>query len=673
MQIFVKTLAGKTITVEVHPSMAVNDIKMAVSRRVGIPPQEQRLIFAGKQLEDFRTLLDYNVQNETTLHLVLSLRGGNPIPIDIVKKYAPIFRFHPNEPYFPCSVEYLLQGATLNYRNFTSVGTIDGQLTSQRPSLAYFKDQLYMVYVDSRGSQLWLTHSQNGSNWSTPQSLQWASKASFPALAVFLDQLWVIYSDTKDSQLWVSHSNDGQTFSSSQPIANQKAVAPAAAAFEGNLVIVYCDPQKPQLWMSRSTDGLNWPNIDKIEGQQGGKPALAVFDDKLVMVYTNPRNSQLCVSQYTGSSGWTAPSKIRDKGPDAPALAVIDGWLCMAYSAKRSSQLWASRSRDSINWQDTITIADQKGANPALSVIMGMLVVAYCDPKGLQLFTVRSQGGDLAQHPPIPDVTQALLQRNSNEQFYIGVNPSQHGGQRLPTAPLYYAIQDYDDAVEIAYLTLYAYQGGQTVRARRAGTEFNCIIPNLGTHQGDLERMAVALTKGPNNSYTVTRVAFEGHGHTTFYTPDQVKWEDTHPIVHLTLNSHAMRNLDPATSDHTYDVNIPGAVAVGDWIGTGLWWRPHSEGSDFKLLGLDSAGQPIGDQLWAAFKGNLGETHSNSLVGGSYFDGKKLTVLDWIFVKTIFSAAVLIKKIPADKLVGDGPMGPGVRPWVTSVSGKLFN
>lgn len=268
----------------------------------------------------------------------------------------------------------------------------------------------------------------------------------------------------------------------------------------------------------------------------------------------------------------------------------------------------------------------------------------------------------------IENPTQQDLADHSGTNFYVQITPSQYRGMYDPenkkvSAPLYYAVQQYENGVQITYPILYANQGGQACIGRLALDPFHCILKTYGEHQGDIERVSVNLVLNEAGDFYISEVGYETHGHMTWYRNGDFFHENNHPVVYVALNGHASYN----GLYHPNDIYLDGFAAVVHIIdaidNNGCQWRPWQE-SEFKLVGLNADGEPVNEQVWAKFEGRLGDTVTNSLKGGTYFDGSNLSDLDLAYVVAITALADLIGKLPDDIRSGAGPRGLAGREYI---------
>jgi hypothetical protein len=268
----------------------------------------------------------------------------------------------------------------------------------------------------------------------------------------------------------------------------------------------------------------------------------------------------------------------------------------------------------------------------------------------------------------IQNPTQADLAEFSAPEYYLDVHARGFPGEPLVdnqvAAPMYVAAQEWDDCIEITYVMLYAYQGGQTCRALKWLDHFNAIINDYGKHQGDLEWISVLVSKDYRQ---VLSIGFASHGEMAYYAPGDCLMEGDHPRVRVALNGHASYNgKGKNPNDWVFSYELPTVFGTIDlFTEQGVKWEPHHHPQEMlTIIGLDQHGTPVSDQQWARFRGRLGIRQRNDFTSATEVDGSPLSSGHQAFTGLIITAGKVTGQIPDSLRDGVGPEGPGARDFV---------
>ncbi|MBJ7313512.1 Vps62-related protein [Rugamonas sp. CCM 8940] len=589
--------------------------------------------------------------------------ASSPLPLNLVRQFAPTIVFHPDEIFLPCSIEHILANATLQADPAVQIPNqfIAGDNGSNQPIPAYaqMNGVLYLAYQDLNDN-IWVSSSPDGiNNWSQPIN---SCGGINPSLVAHSDgKLWMAY--TYNENICVAYSADGVSWTNMGQIPNQATVYPILTSFMGSLWIVYTGNDSSQLYITTSSDGAQSWNCWEVPGNTS-VPAVTVYNNALWLVYSSSDGSELyCASSPDGVKWTTNP--IPKQTSSIPALATFNGALWIVYSDSDSSDMFVSTSTDGVSW--TVNpLGNQFTSVPALAVLGQTLCMVYPDstPSSSggghirQLWASCSQDGWDWQPSDIDNPTQQDMANHYAGQYHLNINEAAFTGEGL-NAPMYYAVQNFSDYTEITYLLFFGFNGCQTVHIPIFGNDYECILYDYARHQGDLERVTIRISNDPGNPQ-VLDVCTESHGDASHWTPDQVSFTPgtSSAVIHSSLNAHGTF----IEGQQGSWISKQNAVVAdfGDAIGEGGVWTP----SEYRLVGLDSQSNPVNEQVWAKFCGRIGAHLDNSLTAGTDYQRNDLSGVLWVYIQGCNAIAGAFGLMPADAVSGDGPKGLGERPYI---------
>lgn len=278
---------------------------------------------------------------------------------------------------------------------------------------------------------------------------------------------------------------------------------------------------------------------------------------------------------------------------------------------------------------------------------------------------LRTDAGLLVQAAPL----QGDLLRHHGAHLRLQLAPHAIAPRVQPAldGPLYVSTQWAADGqfVDLTYYLLFAYQGAQPWRIGLLHRAFHAILPPFGEHEGDLESVTLRLDADLTR---VLAVRLEAHCQSTWMRPTALAWEDTtHAKVRVALHTHALYSGadQPSRGVHllrSFSRLGSGADAVDLTADDGPAWRLRRP-EQLRRVGLDALHQPIGDQLWSAYAGKLGQPRHHILGEPQPVGKVPLSPLQRRLAHGLAGAAVRLGLTQAFA-IGPPPVGLGARPRI---------
>jgi len=651
--------------------------------------------------------------NGTDMHTVLTPLHRNEDYLAAARRFAPVVTFYQDgdtgseERYYPCSIDFLLARSTLRRgrRNYT------GTNTTAPPGLVYFPTAEGNFHIFYHNGEIGHLVSGDGiSGWRSAATRVGMNSSSgitavvFRDRAINIDLLHIFYRDPTGNGLYHQTSRDGATWSSVQYLGLDIDGTPKAIATLTCIYLVACDHGGDGIMYAKSTDGQNWSHdYTGYNTNPGRSPGVAWYGNQF-HIFFQDSNKNTGVMHITSPDGehrnWQRPASwyTRCNTSAGPEAVAAQDALHLFYRDETGQALYHRSSVDGDNWSGQEMVGIDCTESPSGTAFGKDVYLAAQDGKDTHHYAL-SEGAHndptgsgimvalVTNQKEIPSPTQQDLVTHADALNYLDIAPEAYAGEGSKeriTAPMYFTVQETPGYVEITYVMLYAFQGGQPVHADRAGTGFNCIIENFGMHQGDIEWVTVRLDPSLQSIIEVGYAChgdIEGSGGGGWWPtiPDPARDNATYqkdgerPIVRVARNGHSCRNgwghgtifvQDFGGADNIVQVidlfsNMPGCPT----------WRPFEPGHPGGLvpLGLTPDGHTINED-WALYRGRIGHQEHNAFESATYVDGRHLNAPDWDFVWLVDWGAEALDKIPADKkeeiYEGIGPEGPRNRPFV---------